>query len=86
MAMTPTLRLNRKRNNTSAADLVALMPDELRSFQIGTDMTTRTGEISTWLHTQTPKHGQHMLTPVMGAAGLTFLAALRDRLTQRQGE
>lgn len=86
MTMSPTRRLNRKRGKASVTSLADLLPEELRGFQVDTDMPARTSEIAAWLDTQVPGQSQHLLGPVMDASGLTVLSALRDRLMQRQGE
>ena len=81
-------RRGRRRSTDDVGALVDLMPEHLRTFGTYSDMDVRRSEIADWIDSQIPGAGAELVSAVMGAAGLTFLAAMRDQLlapaTQRE--
>ncbi|CAA0127409.1 Uncharacterised protein [Mycolicibacterium vanbaalenii] len=74
-------RRGRRRATDDEGALVDLMPQHLRTFGTYADMDVRRSEIADWIDSQIPGAGAELVSAVMEATGLTFLAAMRDQLT-----
>ncbi len=78
-----THKRGRHRSDHTPKALAARLPERLTSFGLKTDMAAREAAITEWINEQVPGQGDSLVGPVMDAARLTYLAAMRDRLTER---
>jgi hypothetical protein len=78
-----TTRHSRRRFTDDPEALAALLPEELRRFKVGdhpNDFRSHATAVADWLNTQVPGAAEHLLAPVMKAAGISVADWFKIRL------